>query len=60
MEFDRYAIDGVEVHCLRCGNDRFKKGRAQLNTTLMTLMNLDWANRRATLLICNRCSKIEW
>ncbi len=26
----------------------------------MTFLNLDWANRNATLLICTSCSHIEW
>jgi hypothetical protein len=35
-------------------------GPAQLNTAGMTLLNLDWANRSATILACERCGRIEW
>jgi len=38
----------------------FDKSEAQLNTAGMTFLNLEWANRSATTLICTTCSRIEW
>lgn len=55
----RFAIAGKTVTCSHCGNDRFEKADAQLNTPGMTFLGLDWANRTATALICDECSHAE-
>jgi len=57
---ERFAVAGKPVRCLHCGHDRFEEGRAQLNTTGMTFLNLDWANRSAATLACTQCGRIEW
>jgi len=31
-----------------------------LNTVGLTFLELDWANRSGSLLICVKCSHIEW
>ena len=56
----RYAVAGKHVACSHCGGEEFEAGAALLNTTGMTFLNIDWANRNATLLICKKCSHIEW
>jgi len=56
----QYAQKGQKIACPQCGNDRFEEGSAQLNTAGMTALNLDWANRSATLLVCSQCSRIDW
>ncbi len=55
-----YSVAGKQVVCSHCGGTEFDSGAALLNTTGMTFLNLDWANRNATLLICTSCSHIEW
>ena len=55
-----YELEGKRIICPHCGHDQFAKGRAQLNTAGMTFLNLDWANRSATTLVCAECGRIEW
>ena len=56
----QYVVAGVPVRCPQCGGEDFGTGSAKLNTTGMTLLGLDWANRSAHLLICTKCSYISW
>ena len=56
----QYALRGSDVLCPHCKGDRFTAGEAQLNTALATLINLDWANRSATILTCASCGQILW
>jgi hypothetical protein len=53
-------IDGLELKCLHCANDRFYGRRILLNTGWLTLFDLDWLNRRATTFICSDCTMIHW
>lgn len=55
-----YAVAGKRVVCPHCAGDRFEEGDALLNTAGLTFFGLDWANREAHLLLCVRCSRIEW
>ncbi len=55
-----YLAGGVPVVCPLCRNDIFEKSSAQLNTAGATFLNLDWLNKSATILICTRCSRIQW
>jgi predicted nucleic-acid-binding Zn-ribbon protein len=55
-----YVIEGKAVVCSHCGNNQFEEGQSLLNTAGLTFFGLDWANRSAGILICNRCSHIEW
>lgn len=57
---ERYEVAGKRVNCPHCGHDHFIEGRAQLNTSGMTFLNLDWANRSAATLACTSCGRIEW
>ena len=51
---------GVQVRCPHCGGEDFDLGSAMLNTVGLTFLELDWANRSGNLLICVKCSHIEW
>jgi uncharacterized protein len=55
-----YQITGKSIICPHCGNDRFDKKSALLNTAGLTFLNLDWANRSATVLVCKKCGYIQW
>jgi predicted nucleic-acid-binding Zn-ribbon protein len=50
----------TEITCPQCQNKAFLQGKAQLNTAAMSLLDLDWANKSATTLICAQCSHISW
>ena len=56
----RFAVAGKIVVCPHCGNDEFDAGTVLLNTTVLTLLDVDWADRRASILNCRRCGRIEW
>ncbi|MGE5353590.1 MAG: hypothetical protein ACM3P0_16005 [Acidobacteriota bacterium] len=55
-----FILLGREVVCPHCGNNYFEIGSALLNTPGMTFLNLDWANRTASILVCTRCSQIQY
>jgi len=48
-------VCGKPFHCTACGNDRFRRCKALLNTKLATLFKLDWTDRRADCVVCSRC-----
>ena len=55
-----YEIKGRPIVCSHCQKRRFRKGAALLNTSGMTLLGLDWANRSAITLMCENCGLIQW
>ncbi|NIK68649.1 hypothetical protein [Paenibacillus sp. BK720] len=55
-----YSANGITVLCVHCHYNKFEKSYAQLNTAFMSFLNLDFANRSANLLICDRCGYIHW
>lgn len=57
---DEYQINGQDIRCIHCGHGHFEEGTAQLNTALLSFVNLDWANRSASVLMCKNCSYIMW
>jgi uncharacterized protein with PIN domain len=56
----QYSLDGKPVRCPHCNGAHFKADEAQLNTAFATLLDLDWTNKSATILICNSCTQIQW
>jgi hypothetical protein len=56
----RYAAGGVQIVCPCCRHDMFDKDHRKLNSRAATFFGLDWANRNATILVCQRCSHIAW
>ncbi len=66
-EFDRglsgdsgYEVAGRAVVCSHCGGEEFEERSAQLNTPGMTFLDLDWANKSATVYVCRSCGHLEW
>ena len=57
---ESYSLKGKSIHCPHCGGDQFITGEAQLNTAFMTLIELDWIDKKATTLTCTNCGRIEW
>ena len=55
-----YQISGKPISCPQCGHNQFDQGSALLNTPGMTFLELDWANRTATILACKQCGRLEW
>ncbi len=48
------------VVCPICTHDRFRSREALLNTRGMSFFNLDWANKEATVYVCDRCGYCLW
>ena len=55
-----YVAGGQQVICPHCQSDGFFAGRALMNTFGLTFLNLDWANKEATTLMCGQCGLIQW
>ncbi len=55
-----YEIQGKTLHCHVCQHDEFWRREGQLNTATATFFNLDWANKSALCLVCDRCGYIHW
>ena len=55
-----FTVAGRPVRCPHCGEDTFVPGDALLNTRGATMVNLDWLNPSANILICAECGRIEW
>gem|GEM_PF-552492 len=59
-ETKSYEIQGQSLRCVICQHDEFDRRDAQLHTALATFFNLEWANRSALCLVCERCGYIHW
>ena len=55
-----YEAGGKLILCDQCGNTRFQKSKAQLNTKDMTLWKLDFMDKSASTLRCKQCGQIFW
>lgn len=53
-------VMGEELKCPICRNNLFWTRSAQLNTSVATFFNLDWANKSATCFVCSNCTHISW
>ena len=59
-ESKSFEIHGKELRCLICGHDEFWRREGQLNTAAASLFQLDWANKSAVCIVCDRCGYIHW
>lgn len=55
-----YEIVGIQVKCSHCGAREFDESEALLNTAGLSFLDLDWANRSASVLQCKNCGHLEW
>lgn len=55
----RFSAGNVAIRCPLCGHDEFDTSPMLMSTSGATFIGMDWANRSATALICQRCSRIE-
>lgn len=54
------TVNGEPFHCTVCGNTMFMIRRSQLNTSVATFFNMDWANQSAVCAVCTQCKYIHW
>ncbi len=57
---ESFRAAGKLVECRHCENILFHKRKASLSTALTALVNLEWTDREACVLVCANCSRIEW
>jgi len=55
-----FSLEGKPVECPHCNGAEFIAGQAQLNTAILTLIELDWIDKSATILTCTSCGQIQW
>jgi len=55
-----YSLAGKSIICPHCQSAQFIASKAQLNTALATLIELDFLNESATILTCTSCGQIQW
>jgi len=53
-------IKGNKLICPVCKNDQFIETKAQMNTALASLFDLDWTNKQARCFVCSECTYVYW
>ena len=53
-------VKGIQLECPVCRNRLFWERRVQLNSSILTFLNLDWLDSEATCFICSECTHIIW
>lgn len=54
------SVAGHVLSCPICGHERFWVREAQLNTRLMSFLDLDFTNPKGRCFICENCRHIMW
>lgn len=55
----RPIINDKELACMFCGDHYFRSRQIKLNSTGMELLDLAWANKESTGLICEACGFVH-
>jgi predicted nucleic-acid-binding Zn-ribbon protein len=48
------------LRCQICQHDRFFQREGKIQTTGMTLFDLDWLNKSANCVVCAQCGYVHW
>ena len=59
-EPETIIVSGHALVCPICDGVLFWKREAQLNTSVVSFFNLDWANKTASCFVCAECTHISW
>jgi hypothetical protein len=49
-----------DLICKHCDEILFVEQTAQVNTTGLTFLNIDWLSKSASVFVCQHCGKLEW
>jgi predicted nucleic-acid-binding Zn-ribbon protein len=60
LEVKERIIKGNELVCAVCKNDTFWARETLMNTVGMTILKLDWANKKAQNYVCDNCGYVHW
>jgi len=53
------VVAGRTLRCLICSGTAFARREVKMNTTGMSFMNLDWANRSGVGAVCRTCGYVH-
>lgn len=56
----RFRAAGRPITCQHCGDTRFQRHEAQLNSAGSSAVGVDWADRSGVALACVTCGLIQW
>jgi C4-type Zn-finger protein len=59
-ESRRQTVSGKKLSCPVCNHDMFWSRETLMNTPGMTFFGLEWANKKATNYICDKCGYVFW
>jgi transcription elongation factor Elf1 len=59
-EGKEFEVLGKQLTCPICAHTRLTTRRSLPNTRVLTFLELDWANRRATNFVCENCGHVLW
>ena len=57
---DILRVNGKQISCPICDHNIFWKRKTLLNTSVLTMLGFDWANKEAQNFICDECGHILW
>lgn len=55
----KFRCGGVDLRCPVCGHEEFRRRSLQLNSAAAGLLNLEWLNKSACVLVCGNCRRME-
>ena len=59
-EIKEYKIQGKKLVCPVCQSTKFWTRETLMNTSGMTFFGVEWANRKATNFVCDKCGYVYW
>jgi len=59
-EVSTVDVLGHSLKCQVCRHDQFWRHEVLLNTRTLTFFDIEWMNRDATCVICERCGYVHW
>ncbi len=57
---ESFRAGGKQVVCPHCENILFHRKKISMHTAFSSLVNLEWTDGEANVLVCANCSRIEW
>lgn len=60
QEVSTVDVLGHQLKCQVCSHDQFWRHQVLLNTRTLTFFDMDWMNRDATCVVCERCGYVHW
>ena len=57
---DTVMVKNLKLICPVCDNDQFIETRAQMNTAVASLFDVDFANKTARCFVCSECTYVFW